>query len=254
MLPPSAPAYKIPVSLEAVIADTYHITVFKLCLTVIPAVRHNQAKENLIPRLFGNPFQCLFITLCPVVLFVIFQKIYSQIFCTEVNEMADIPFHPLLGSRFVHIHPVQFSVESMITGNLPRRDASGALYGTIFRVCRACEPEWIVINTGLHALGLYVIVPIAEVMHPAAVVFRDITVGIDSLRRLYPSVITDHIISVIPESFRHPVDVVFPAEFRHRLVQIIAIFVCYPVFRTCPVAGVSAVPCTGKHRCKRQQQ
>ena len=56
LLPAAAVADKVPVTVEAVIVNAYHIPVFQFRLGMIITMRHHKTEEKIISGSFGNPW------------------------------------------------------------------------------------------------------------------------------------------------------------------------------------------------------
>ncbi len=245
LLPAAAVADKVPVTVEAVIVNAYHIPVFQFRLGMIITMRHHKTEEKIISGSFGNPCQCLFVAAGAIVGFIVFQEIYAKIGDTHFLEIADIILNPFFGSRFIHIHPIQRIVERFVSHNVSGMVRS-SFYRQILFIGGTGQPHGVVIDSHLHAPFLQVFSPVAETVFPVTVVLGDIAVLIDGLCSFYPSVVADHVVTVGFESLLHPVDVCFPALLTERNVGYKTLFVGNPVSGSRTVTGEGTVTGYGR--------
>ena len=251
-LPTPSCADEIPVSLEAVVVNPDHIPVEQFGCGVFVAVRHHETQENIIPRLLHNPSESLRVTLCAILPLVVFEKIDAQETESEVYEISHISLHPRLGSILVDINPMQLSVERLVAGDILCLFVASE-HRTVFRICSACHPKRVVVDSCLHSFVEDVLVPPHEIVFPCAVVFGDEAVRIYALCSLNPPVGGNHIVAVVLQFSRHPVDIRSPTLFHHRNIMVVAILIGNPVHRPRSLSGELAVPCAESDGRKEQQ-
>ena len=241
MLTASAGAGEIPSAVEAVVRDSDHISILQLCKTVIVAVRHHKAEEHIVSGFFGNPLQSLFIGRSAVVSLIILKKVYSQIAYSEILEVADISLNPLFGSLLGNVNPIELAVEIHLSGYFHCGNTVSAGNRAIGKISRASHPHRVVVHSDLHSLVRDILVPILEAVLPIAIVLCDISVFVYRLGSFDPTVVANHIVTVILQIFGNPIDILHPLILRNSLVVYPAPLVCNPVFRTGAVAGILTV-------------